>query len=73
MMEEARLLARSTALSSVGLETSATCGHQSLDKASTSLLEQPPTFSIFLLQSDYFELTKAKASRERTTFTFLTN
>ena len=39
MMEEARLLASSTALSSVGLETSATCGHQSQDKASTFLLE----------------------------------
>ena len=73
MMEEARLLASNTPLSSVGFETSVTCGHRSQDKASAFLLEQPLTFSIFLLKSDYFELTKATASREGTTFTFSTN
>ena len=38
MMEEARLLASSTALSSVGFETNATCGHRSQDKASAFLI-----------------------------------
>ena len=75
MMEEARLLASSTALSSVGFETRATCGHRSQDKASAFLITsvQYSLREFLSLESDYFELINAKASREETTFTFSTN
>ena len=68
MMEEARLLASSTALSSVGFETNATCGHRSQDKASAFLIT---SVQYFLTWQRLFWTNKSKSLKGRDNFHLL--